>query len=68
MTQPVSAIADRIGYVTCETPEGGAREIFAALKKGTLTDGPTTRTVEWYKNLIHWHDTLKGLVQRDVVL
>ncbi len=43
-------IADRIGYATCETPESGAREIFAALRKGTLTDGPTTRTVEWYKN------------------
>ena len=43
-------IAERLGYATCETPETGAREIFAALRKGTLTDGPTTRTVEWYKN------------------
>ena len=61
-------IADRIGYATCETPESGAREIFAALRKGSLTDGPTTRTVEWYKSLIQWHGTLKGVVQRDVVL
>ncbi len=61
-------IADRIGYATCETPEAGAREIFAALRNETLTDGPTTRTVEWYKSLIQWHDTLKGVVQRDAVL
>ena len=61
-------ITDRIGYATCETPETGAREIFAALRKGTLTDGPTTRTVEWYKSLIQWHDTLQSVVQRDVVL
>ena len=61
-------IADRIGYATCETPETAAREIFAKLRQGSLTDGPTTRTVEWYKSLIQWHDRLKGVVQRDVVL
>lgn len=43
-------IAERLGYATWETPETGAREMFAALRKGTVTDGPTTRTVEWYKN------------------
>jgi hypothetical protein len=57
-----------LGYSTCETPETGAKEIFASLRKGALTDGPTTRTVEWYKSLIQWHATLKGVVQRDVVL
>ena len=61
-------IADRLGYATCETPEVGAREIFLALRKGTLVDGPTTRTVEWYKSLINWHATLKTVLQRDVVL
>jgi len=61
-------IAQRLGYATCESPEIGSREIFAALRKGTLIDGPTTRTVEWYKSLIHWHATLKIVVQRDVVL
>jgi nucleoside-diphosphate-sugar epimerase len=61
-------IAERLGYSTCETPESGSREILAALGKGTLTDGPTTRTVEWYKSLIQWHTTLKTIVQRDVVL
>jgi nucleoside-diphosphate-sugar epimerase len=61
-------IADRLGYATRESPEGGAREIFTALKSGGLKDGPTTKTVEWYKSLIQWHDTLKGVVQRDVVL
>lgn len=61
-------IVDRIGYAACETPESGAREIFAALRKGTLADGPTTRTLEWYKTLIQWHDALKNVVQRDVIL
>jgi nucleoside-diphosphate-sugar epimerase len=61
-------IADRLGYTTCESPESGAREIFTALKKGTTHDGPTTKTVEWYKSLVQWHETLKGVVQRDVVL
>ena len=61
-------IKDRLGYETCVTPEQGAQEIFKALKAGTLKDGPTTRTVEWYKSLIQWHDLLKDVVQRDAVL
>ncbi len=61
-------IAQRLGYATCETPEIGSREIFAALRNSTLTDGPTTRTVEWYKSLMQWHATLQHVVQRDVVL
>lgn len=61
-------IRDRIGYTTCCTPEGAAREIFDALRRGVVSDDPTTKTVEWYKSLIQWHDRLKGVVQRDVVL
>jgi nucleoside-diphosphate-sugar epimerase len=61
-------ICDRLGYETRFTPEDGAREIFNALKQGTLEDGPTTKTVDWYKSLIKWHDTLKPIVQHDVVL
>ncbi len=26
------------------------------------------RMVAWYKSLIQWHDTLKSVVQHDVVL
>jgi len=60
-------IADRLRFVTCETPENGARDIFDALKQGTLQDGPTTKTVEWYKSLIQWHETVKRVVRHDVV-
>jgi len=49
----------RLGYSTKLTPEDGAREIFAALKNGSVADGPRTRTVEWYKNLLEWHQTLR---------
>ena len=61
-------IRDRLGYTTRFTPEDGAKEIFRALEQGAVQDGPTTRTVDWYKSLIQWHDTLKGVVQHDVVL
>ena len=61
-------IRDRLGYTTRFTPEDGAKEIFRALKQGAVQDGPTTRTVDWYKSLIQWHDTLKSVVQHDVVL
>jgi nucleoside-diphosphate-sugar epimerase len=45
-------IRDRLGYSTKLTPEDGGREVFAALKTGRLTDGPETRTVEWYKTML----------------
>ncbi len=61
-------IRDRLGFATRFTPEDGAKEIFNALKQGTVKDGPTTKTVDWYKSLLEWHDTLKSVVQRDVVL
>jgi len=61
-------IRDRLDYHTSFTPESGAQEIYTALEIGGLKDGPTTRTVDWYKSLIQWHDTLKSVVQHDVVL
>ena len=61
-------IRDRLGYTARVTPEDGATEIFRALQQGAVNDGPTTRTVDWYKSLIQWHDTLKNVVQHDVVL
>ena len=61
-------IRERLGYKTRFTPEHGAREIFDALQHGTVKDGPTTRTVDWYKSLIQWHETLRNVVQHDVVL
>ena len=61
-------IRDRLDYKTSCTPESGAQEIYTALEIGALKDGPTTRTVDWYKSLIQWHDMLKSVVQHDVVL
>lgn len=48
-------IQDRIGYAPCHSPEEGAREIFSALRSGAIVDGPTTRTVEWYRSLVQAH-------------
>lgn len=45
-------IRERLHYSTEFSPEDGAREIFAALKSGTIADGPRTRTLEWYKMLL----------------
>jgi nucleoside-diphosphate-sugar epimerase len=61
-------IAKRLGYQAEVKPENGVREIFAALKSGKQTDGPTTRTVEWYKSLTQWHGVLRDIVIDDVVL
>jgi len=52
-------IRARLGFATKLTPEDGALEIFAALKSGSVTDDPRTRTLEWYKNLLQWHQTLR---------
>ena len=57
-----------LGYSTELTPEDAAHEIFMALESGDLTDGPTTRTVDWYRQLLHWHETLKDMVLDDVLL
>jgi len=61
-------IQDRLSYKTSCTPESGAQEIYTALGKGVLKDGPTTKTVEWYKSLLQWHAALKDIVQRDAIL
>ena len=61
-------IRDRLSYKTSCTPESGAQEIYTALGKGVLKDGPTTKTVEWYKSLLQWHAALKDIVQRDAIL
>ena len=60
-------IRERLHYTTEFTPEDGAREIFTALKNRTLTDGPKTRTVEWYKSLIEWHKTTKDVEMNDAI-
>lgn len=61
-------IEDCIGYKTQLKPEDGAREIYTALKNGELTDGPKTRTVEWYTNLIQWYEATKDVVMNGSIL
>jgi len=44
------------------TPREGAREIYSALKDGTLDPNDMrTITVKWYKHLLHMHDFLKEI-------
>jgi len=61
-------IEKRIGYKTQVTPEDGAREIFEHLQKGTLTDGPTTNTLGWYKTLVQWGERMREVAPHGVVL
>lgn len=61
-------IQDRLGYSVKHSPEDAAREIYAKLESGDLTDGPTTRTVDWYRQLLDWHQILREVVLDDAVL
>lgn len=61
-------IRTTLNYVATHTPEEAAHDIYAALEDGTLVDGPTTRTVDWYRQLLYWHATLRDIVLDDVVL
>jgi len=63
-----SKIADRLGYRTTRTPEDGAREVAAGLRAGTLRDGPETRTVEWYRELIRWHTMTREVAMNGAIL
>jgi nucleoside-diphosphate-sugar epimerase len=61
-------IARRLGYRTTRTPEDGAREIAEGLRAGTLRDAPQTRTVEWYRELLRWHETTRELAMNGAIL
>ncbi len=61
-------IEERLDYHTRVTVEDGAREIAQALQSGAVQDGPITRTVEWYKTLLQWHETLRRVVIKDALL
>ncbi len=61
-------IGQRLGYRAEKQPEDGAREIFEALQKGTLTDGPTTNTLNWYKTLLQWNREMKEVAPHGIVL
>jgi nucleoside-diphosphate-sugar epimerase len=50
------------------TPEDGAREIWNALQDGQISDGPKTRTVEWYKQLLQWNRVIQDVSYRGEIL
>jgi len=61
-------IRRRLAYVTERTPEDGAREVFAALRDGKLTDNLKTRTVDWYKSLLEWQRVTREVEMDGVIL
>ncbi len=61
-------IAGTLGYRTELTPSNAAREIYDALSSKEVTDGSKTRTVDWYRELLHWQDILKDVTMDGVVL
>jgi len=60
-------IKDRLGYKTKFTVADGAKETYAALKSGKVTDSIKTKTVEWYKYLIQSKQVLDGITIKNKV-
>ena len=52
-------IKERLDFRPALTPEDAAHEIAEALTSGLVTPDTRTRTVEWYKQLIYWHQILR---------
>jgi nucleoside-diphosphate-sugar epimerase len=44
-------IRDSIGFRSSFTPRDGAREVYAGLREGKITDNIRTRTIDWLKHL-----------------
>ncbi len=55
-------IYKQLGYKTKYTPKDGAKEVYDALKAGTLNgDDPRTITVKWYKHLVESQALVKSV-------
>ena len=53
---------ESLGYRAAFRAEDGARDVMEALEAG-LTDRTTkTLTLDWYKQLSHWHSVLGGVI------
>jgi nucleoside-diphosphate-sugar epimerase len=62
-------IRKTLGYKTAQSPSDGAKEVYDALKTGTLNgDDPRTITVKWYKQLMDMHSVMKDVEMNGVVL
>lgn len=61
-------IKETLAYKTKFTVGDGAKEIYSALRKGTLTDSIKTKTVEWYKYLIESKKITDSVIIKNSVL
>ncbi|MGV2623092.1 UNVERIFIED_CONTAM: NAD-dependent epimerase/dehydratase family protein [Halobacillus marinus] len=50
-----------LGWEAKWTAADGALEIYQALQANELEKGPDTITLDWYKELMKWHDRLKEI-------
>jgi len=50
---------ERLGWRARWTVEDGVREICERLEAGEIDRTTQTITLEWYKNLVHWHKIVK---------
>jgi hypothetical protein len=44
------------------------REIVAALEGGTVAKVTKTITLDWYRELVRWHKTIKSFERNDGIL
>jgi nucleoside-diphosphate-sugar epimerase len=62
-------IKEALSYKTDYTPREGAREVFDALKAGTLQgDDPKTITVKWYKTLLESQSLVNSVEMHGTIL
>ena len=59
---------DEIGFKTKYPISFGAKEVYSALRRGTITDSIKTKTVEWYKWLLESKNVLDSIVIKNKIL
>jgi nucleoside-diphosphate-sugar epimerase len=57
-----------LNFSTSHTPGEAAKEIYASLKDGRITDSLKTRTLEWYKHLLEAQALIKEVSLRERIL
>jgi nucleoside-diphosphate-sugar epimerase len=50
-----------LGWKAKWSASDGTKEIFEKIKKGELDKTPETITLQWYKELIKWHEIIKNV-------
>ena len=51
---------ESLGYCAKRTAEDGVREICEALEAGVVDKTTDTITIDWYKDLLAWHERIKA--------